>query len=43
MNKQNRSRSIDTETIFMVARSGGVGGIGETGEGIRKYIFVVME
>ena len=43
MNKQNRNRLIETENIFMVARGEGVGGMGEEGEGVKKYKLVVTE
>ena len=37
MNKQNRSRIIDTENILKVAGWEGNQGMGEKGEGIKKY------
>ena len=40
-NKQNRL--IDTENILIVARWEGSGGMGEKGEGIKKYTLVITE
>ena len=43
MSKQNRNRLIDSENILTVARWEGVEGMGEKGEGIKKYKLVVTE
>ena len=42
-NKQNRKRPIDIENRQMVARWEGGWGMGEKGEGIDKYRWVVAE
>ena len=41
MNKQNRNRLIDTENKLVVADRRGLGGLGEKGEGIKKYNLAV--
>ena len=43
MNKQNRNRIIDTESIVTVARWEGGRGVGKRGEGIEKCRVVVTE
>ena len=42
-NKQNRNRLIDTENIWQLSDGRGFGGMGEKGEGIKKYRLVVTE
>ena len=39
----NRSRVIDGEKKLMVARGEGLGGLGETGGGIKKYKLIVAK
>ena len=41
--KQNRTRFIDTQNILMVTDGRFVGGLGEEGEGIKKYELIVPE
>ena len=44
MEKQNRNRLIDTENIPDGYQKGkGIGGLGEKGEGIKKYKLVVKK
>ena len=43
MNKQNRNRFIDIENKLRVANWAGLGGLGEKGEGIKKYKLVVTK
>ena len=43
INKQNRNRLIDTESILTAVREDEVGRLGETGEGIKHYKFLVAE
>ena len=44
INKQNRNTLIDTENILTVVRwEGGVGGMGEKEEEIKKYTLVVTK
>ena len=43
MNRQNRNRLIDTENSVMVARGEWGWGVGERGEGIKKYKLAVTE
>ena len=43
MNKQNRNRLTDIENFQTVARWAGSQGLGEKGEGIKKYKLVVTK
>ena len=43
INKQNGNRVIDAENRLMVARGERFGGLGEKGEGIKKYKLVVIK
>ena len=43
MNQQNRSKLIDTETIMMVARWERVGGMGDSGEGLKMCKLPVIK
>ena len=43
MNKQNRNRLIDTENKLMATRWEGGKGVGERGEGIKKYKLVITK
>ena len=43
INKQNRNKLTDTENILMIARWERIGGLGEKGEGIKKYKLAVTK
>ena len=43
MNKKNRNKLMDTESILTVARGVEGGWMSEKGEGIKKYKLVVTE